>query len=97
MHPNGYHIILSPEQWCILDELATNLQIIGEAATGKTELLKATMFKILQYFSIQEESCCPESKISRIFYELKQIFVYNFRRQTLLEAQYLEVHFPGAK
>ena len=51
MHPSEYHVILSPEQWSILDELPSHLQIIGEAATGKTELLKALMFKILKYNS----------------------------------------------
>ena len=47
MHPDEYNLILSPEQWSILKELPPYLQIIGEAATGKTEMLKALMFMIL--------------------------------------------------
>ena len=64
MHPNEYHIIPSPEQWSILQELPTHLQIIGEAATGKTELLKAALFKVLKYSSNNEDQSNPKSKIS---------------------------------
>ena len=64
MHPNEYHIILSPEQWSILQELPTHLQITGEAATGKTELLKAALFKVLKYSFNNEDQSNPKSKIS---------------------------------
>ena len=73
MHPNEYHIILSPEQWTILKDLPTHLQIVGEAATGKTELLKAILFRILKYFSIKKELRDPKSKIGTIFRGLEQI------------------------
>ena len=49
MSVNEYHVILSPEQLSILKEAPTHLHIIGEAATGKTEMLKAVSHMILQY------------------------------------------------
>ena len=51
MNVNEYHIILSPEQTAIINELPTHLQIIGEAATGKTELLKAVAHIIFKHNS----------------------------------------------
>ena len=74
MHPSEYRIILSPEQWSVLEELPTHLQIIGEAATGNTELLKAVLFKILRYCSMNEESRCLESNISKMAKGVEQIW-----------------------
>ena len=73
MHPNEYHIILSPEQWSILEEMPTHLQIIGEAASGKTELLKAVLLKMLKYRFIKPNSRCLQSNISQIAEGLEQI------------------------
>ena len=51
MNVGMYNVILSPEQALILKEMPTHLQIIGEAATGKTELLKAVAHMIFKYNS----------------------------------------------
>ena len=51
MRLHHYHIILSPEQWSILKDLPSYLLIVGEAATGKTELLKALLYMIMRYDS----------------------------------------------
>ena len=85
MHPSEYHIILSPEQWSILEELPTHIQIVGEAATGKTELLKALLFKVLKYFSMKEELRDHESKISKISEGLEQILFIIFGDRPYLE------------
>ena len=74
MHPSEYLIILSPEQWSVLEELPTHVEIVGEAATGKTELLKAVLFRILKYLSMNKEVRDHESKISELSEELEKIF-----------------------
>ena len=51
VHVSKCQIILSPEQQAILNELHTHLTIFGEAATGKTELLKAALLIILKCYS----------------------------------------------
>ena len=51
MDSRYYHVILSPEQWLILKELPSHVQVIGEPATGKTELLKAVVHLIFRYNS----------------------------------------------
>ena len=64
MDINKYHVILSPEQQSILLDLPTHLQIIGEAATGKTELLKAVAHIIFKYNS--DRSKCLQPNVSSI-------------------------------
>ena len=85
MHPSEYHIILSPEQWSLLEELPTHVQIVGEAATGKTELLKAMLFKILKYLSMNKEMHDCESKISKISEGLEQILFIIFGERPYLK------------
>ena len=51
MNVSIYNVILSPEQALILKEMPSHLQIIGEATTGKTELLKAVAHMIFKYNS----------------------------------------------
>ena len=78
MNSYEYHITLSPEQCSILEELPTHLQVFGEAATGKTELLKAVLFKILKSCSIPKDMYNPESRISKISQGLELILFIIF-------------------
>ena len=74
MDLNKYRIILSPEQQSILLELPTHLQIIGEAATGKTELLKAVAHIIFKYNS--GRSKCLQPNVSSLAEGVNRILYF---------------------
>ena len=88
MHVNNYHVILSPEQASILHELPAHLQLVGEAATGKTELLKAVAHIICKCNSGRSD--CPQSNVSSIAKGVDKIVYIIFG-----DKPYLKEHIQG--
>ena len=90
MHVNDYNVILSPEQISILFYLPSHFQIIGEAATGKTEILKAVVHIIYKYHF--DSSDCLRPNVSSLAKGINRI-VYLILGDKPYLKENIEVYF----